>query len=110
MKRRAKRKSEVPLITGFPQVLVTSDTDNMAEFNVSETDTKRKQYSSGETDSEGEHYPDPEQEGLLLYEQTHGQARCHHLQMQQPPSYVAVLNDPAMKQKLKERNTKLEQI
>lgn len=31
-----------------------------------------------------------------------------HVTGQQPPSYVAVLNDPAMKKKLKERNIRLQ--
>lgn len=34
--------------------------------------------------------------------------RKHIVTAQQPPSYVAVLNDPAMKQKLKERNIRLQ--
>ena len=41
-------------------------------------------------------------------EDQHSHAR-KHVTGQQPPSYVAVLNDPAMKKKLKERNSKLQE-
>ena len=111
VKSRAKRKPEVPLNTGFPKVLVTSD-DDIDDVNVILNDTHRKQYYSDRTDSEDERdkFPEPEQEGLLSYEKAHEQTRRHHLQMQPTPNYVAVLNDPAMKQKLKERNSKLQQI
>lgn len=110
VKRRETRKPEVPNSTGFPKVFVTPD-DHSADLNMIESDTKRKQFYSYDSDSEEEdNYPEPEQEGLLSNEQTHEQTRLHHLQMQQTPNYIAVLNDPAMKQKLQERNTKLQQV
>ena len=41
-------------------------------------------------------------------EDSHHSAMRHHIQATQPPCYIAVLNDPAMKQKLKERNSRLQ--
>lgn len=53
------------------------------------TATSSFKQTSDDTDEEGHH------------------ARKHVIG-QQPPSYVAVLNDPAMKKKLKERNSRLQ--
>ncbi|XP_052233855.1 uncharacterized protein LOC127846536 isoform X2 [Dreissena polymorpha] len=39
----------------------------------------------------------------------HVAARKQHIQATQPQCYIAVLNDPAMKQKLKERNSRLQE-
>ena len=80
-----------------------------------DNETHRKQYysysseSDDEDDGEDDRTPQPEHEALLYQDQMHEQARLHHLQMQQTPNYIAVLNDPAMKQKLRERNTRLQQ-
>ena len=43
----------------------------------------------------------------VVYHQS-DQSRKHHIPQQQTPNYVAVLNDPAMKQKLQERNSRLQ--
>lgn len=41
-------------------------------------------------------------------EENHHIAMKQHIQATQPQCYIAVLNDPAMKQKLKERNSRLQ--
>ncbi|XP_053401733.1 uncharacterized protein LOC123548999 isoform X2 [Mercenaria mercenaria] len=58
--------------------------------------------SSFKQTNDGRHLSDSSNE-----DQHHGYAR-KHVTGQQPPSYVAVLNDPAMKKKLKERNSRLQ--
>jgi hypothetical protein len=50
-------------------------------------------------------------DGRHLSESSNEDQQSHtrkHVTGQQPPSYVAVLNDPAMKKKLKERNSRLQ--
>ena len=93
--------------------MFVTDDNHSIDIPVINSETKRKRYYSdgNESDDEEDQFPEPEHEALLSQEQIHEQARLHHLHMQQPPpNYVAVLNDPAMKQKLRERNTRLQQV
>lgn len=107
VKSREKRIQDVTTTAAFPEVFTTSD-DSTVDSSMIEGEAKRKPSTSDDSETDvHEHIPEPEREGLLSQEYKHDQTRLRHLQMQQPPHYFDVLNDPAMKQKLKERSSRL---
>ena len=112
--RKRRIPIPIPVASSSPKVLVAEE-NHSKDFTVVDNETHRKQYysysseSDDEDEGEDDRTPQPEHEALLYQDQMHEQARLHHLQMQQTPNYIAVLNDPAMKQKLRERNTRLQQ-
>ena len=101
---KSREKQTEKTSTGFPEVFAASTDSSTVE---EDTRRNRSYGDDSETDIVQENIHEPEREGLLSHEQKHEQARLRHLQMQQTTGYIDVLNDPAMKLKLKERSSRI---
>lgn len=108
MRRRPSKEdlNSVRPVSGFQQVPVFDMDEGYPQDDDLQTSNRyinaTSSFKHHNTDADNAHVPNDH------HDDAHVTALRHHIQSQQPQQYVAVLNDPAMKQKLKERNSRLQ--